>query len=1144
METRRSDTVLGSFERLLSVGTMAGLTDGQLLERFAARRDDAAEAAFTALVDRHGPMVLRVCRQWLDVHGAADDAFQATFLVLARRAGMVRDPDRLAPWLHGVAVRVAREAKVREERRIRREAQVGAAHAVTTGAADTSAPTDIALARREEAQVLHEELTRLPHKYREPVILCALEGLTHQEVARRLRCPVGTVSVRLSRARERLRDRLTRRGLAPASGLVGTLFGTAAEAAAPEPVPGVLLDTTVGSALGRTGTAGSAAAALAHAAINTLALNRWRIPTLLVAAFGLAAGASFALTRVVGPPPIPGEVTLKLEPRTSIGGIVVDEGGKPIAGATVYLITTSRDRTRHDLLHEPCPTDAQGRWQCDRARAEFGQIQVRIVHPDFASDPTYNINPDPTLAEFRAGTAVLRLSRGVSIAGRVLDDNGQPIAGAKVAQGADRRLQKDYPATTTDADGRFRFEHARPGAMVLTATASAHAPEMTTVTVRDATEPVELRLGPGRAIRGRLVDPRGRPVAGAGIQVVEWRNKRTLEWEAATDADGRFRWDDAPADTVTLSIHHPAFVRLSQRQFTAGETESLITLNPPVRVHGKVVDAETGMAIPRVTLIPGYYRFGLDPDRGQVHWSRDAVRSFVGGRYDQEFVMSHTAAYSFRIEADGYVPEISRVFRLDEGEQVYDVKLRRGQGPVGLVRAPDGSALAGALVALKIKSSTAWITDAQTDPRSFPTVTTDAQGRFRFAPQAERFIVAVAHDLGYAERTDQQLAGSPEITLAPWGRIEGVARAGNTPDRRATMGLETPRSWPMDSPGTMTQGERTQPDPSGHYVFARVIPGEVSVYRSYTRTDSINLRGESTLPAHLEPGATLRLDFGGSGRAVVGRVIADARVDWTNSTCVLTLQRPPIPFPAQLDQAGRAAWYKKWSASPAAEDYRRKTPRYFPNTAPDGTFRADDIPAGTYLLRIDARGSSRNPIGSVIRTVAVREGGDEAPVDIGVLTLGPLRSEHDGRSDAVPRLAGKAAPLFQARTVDGREFRISNYRGRYVLLDFWATWCGPCVKERPALKAIHERFGGDARFVLVSLSLDREPGVPRAFANEHGLRWPQVFLGPGSETTVPDEYGAERIPAVYLINPDGRVIAEDLHGEEIAAAVAKALQGR
>ena len=199
-------------ETLFGDGSVTGLTDAQLLDRFVSQHDASTEHAFEVLVQRHGPMVMGVCRSSLgDLHDA-EDAFQATFLVLARRASSLREPANLGPWLHGVARRTAQKAKARRLRLERLIQRAGALTRINAESEGDRKPID----GQEEAELLHEEIGRLPEKYRTPVVLCDLEGLSREEAARQLGWPMGTLGVRLMRARERLRARLTRRGMAPA----------------------------------------------------------------------------------------------------------------------------------------------------------------------------------------------------------------------------------------------------------------------------------------------------------------------------------------------------------------------------------------------------------------------------------------------------------------------------------------------------------------------------------------------------------------------------------------------------------------------------------------------------------------------------------------------------------------------------------------------------------------------------------------------------------------------------------------------------------------------------------------------------------------------------------------------------------------
>jgi RNA polymerase sigma factor (sigma-70 family) len=230
MTSGYAGSVLHSLQRLFSAGTLSGSAERQLLQRFLVERD---EAAFEAILARHGPMVVGVCRRVLNDPHEVEDAFQATFLILVRRARDIRDQDLLGPWLYGVAHRVAVRARAVASRRSDHERHVPV---------ERAAQPDDDLQWRDLAPVLDAEVARLPERYRRPVVLCDLEGLTHEEAARQLGCPIGTVKSRLARARERLRGRLTRRGLAPTVGLAAAL---ASRPAASAPVPPKLVDSTI-----------------------------------------------------------------------------------------------------------------------------------------------------------------------------------------------------------------------------------------------------------------------------------------------------------------------------------------------------------------------------------------------------------------------------------------------------------------------------------------------------------------------------------------------------------------------------------------------------------------------------------------------------------------------------------------------------------------------------------------------------------------------------------------------------------------------------------------------------------------------------------------------------------------------------------
>lgn len=370
--------VLRVLRRLVAAGSGGDATDRQLLQRFAGRRE---EAAFAALVGRHGPMVLGVCRRVLHDAHDADDAFQATFLVLARKAGSLARPEKLANWLYGVACRTAARARAETARRRAHERQFPAMPSA-------EARPDGAESFHELRPVLDEELQRLPDKYRAPLVLCYLEGKTYAEAAQVLGWAEGTVSGRLARARGLLRGRLTRRGLTLAAGALATALP---QSAAPAAVPPALADTTAraatlfaaGPAAAGAGTISAPAAALAERVLQTMFVTRRKIVALLVLASSLlATGAGlFAYHALATPqtePPVARPSEPPSEPATAAE--VFDTFEKQVREAKSLFVAYVRDEVTRKGGDVTTRSYDAGTWHVTPGRG--GNTVMQLFKPD------------------------------------------------------------------------------------------------------------------------------------------------------------------------------------------------------------------------------------------------------------------------------------------------------------------------------------------------------------------------------------------------------------------------------------------------------------------------------------------------------------------------------------------------------------------------------------------------------------------------------------------------------------------------------------------------------------------------------------------------------------------------------------------
>ena len=361
--------VRDQLDRLFHRGTVAGLGEAALLRRYVVERD---EAAFAALVARHGPMVLGVCRRILRDERDVEDAFQATFLVLVRRDGAIRDGDLVGRWLYGVARRVAVRARAHSARRFVHEQSVDGPIEPET-ALSVSRDAE----RRELATIVDEEVARLPSALRDPVVLCYLEGMSHDEAADRLRWPVGTVRSRMARARELLRHRLARRGV--------TAEGTAIAAALVRlPVPHEWLDATVRISLEFATRHATAAAAIASA--RPVAIARRVIQTMVITKLTYIGAAGLGIALAFG-----GVRTLAFqgrgEAKTAATATVIEQGpGEPVQ-PPVPPMPTPMDSSADEGNRRVAAAVFQIGEDLDRTMRQLADLQERLRRIEAELEP-------------------------------------------------------------------------------------------------------------------------------------------------------------------------------------------------------------------------------------------------------------------------------------------------------------------------------------------------------------------------------------------------------------------------------------------------------------------------------------------------------------------------------------------------------------------------------------------------------------------------------------------------------------------------------------------------------------------------------------------------------------------------------------
>ena len=831
---------------------------------------------------------------------------------------------------------------------------------------------------------------------------------------------------------------------------------------------------------------------------------------------------------------LPEKLEIELVKGNLLQGLVKNEMGEPIENVDVSISLTplSSEKSSYVFMVANRKTDKDGKWSWNDAPLDTERIGVRLAHSEYMQGYS---KVDSLNAE-----TIATLKQGVRIRGRVVDGDRKPVEGATIRFGTDIWGTSE-PIAQTDADGQFELINCKEGPSAVTVQAKSFAPQLQKITSSEDMGPLEFQLEPGNELHIKVVDPDGEPIAGAHIAANRWLNLRTIGMRTNADAVGSFVWKEAPAEPVQFDILKQGYVAERNVIVSPNSKPRVITLYPELTITGSVKDILTKDPVPSFQIIRG----SKSKNENLIRWSNDRPVAYKDGQFRYSFDEPRKEYY-LKVIANGYEPEVSRAFFSNEGLVEFDFTLDKGWAIRGAIRRPNGKAVEGVKIAYATADSHIMLKNGMLDPQQENVVSaeTDRTGRFKITPTGKRrepFILLATCEEGMAVFTSlpgKPPAKTPEVNdappydpkkiltmkLQPWGRITGNVYREGKPDAGQEMFFQSTGFSERHRPFRVWSNYKTTSDDDGKFEFVRVPVGAGFVSRVVNK--SYGSWSESTFcwqtPVEIVAGEKTTTSVAATGVVVKGTVTTDKqpgfKFDWAKND--------PVKINGVRPKTGQP------------DDSSNNPFRAVGSIDSDGGFEIPDIPPGLYELTVSLsmdgnQGFAARGMEVGIVKVPFTIYADQADaMDLGQVVV----KLHDTLDP------GELAPDFFADDLleQSKSFHLRDFHGKLVLLNFWSMGARESLAELKIIDKMHKKFRV-SKFESISVCSTNRQNASLDYILKKDYQWHHGSIAVGSWIQLTNDYTIKKLPATFLIGPDGTVLAKNLSGQALLAAISDAL---